>query len=87
QGDYLGTGSFFYGDLGYSRFRLGSASWAGNTAYMTYDNQYRGTVHETRVVSDPGVWSWVAGLYLADQKRSQQYSEWMPGLEPLKTRG
>ncbi|WP_162245920.1 MULTISPECIES: TonB-dependent receptor [unclassified Roseateles] len=87
QGDYLGTGSFFYGDLGYSRFRLGSASWAGNTAYMTYDNQYRGTVHETRVVSDPGVWSWVAGLYLSDQKRSQQYSEWMPGLEQLKTPG
>jgi len=87
QGDYLGTGSFFYGDLGYSRFKLGSASWAGNTAFMTYENQYRGTVHETRLVSDPGVWSWVAGLYLADQKRSQQFSEWMPGLEPLKTPG
>jgi len=87
QADYLGTGSYFYGDLGYSRFRLGSASWAGNTAFISYDNRDEGLLHETRLVSEPGALSWVAGFFYADQKRSQQFSEWMPGLEPLKTPG
>jgi iron complex outermembrane receptor protein len=87
QADYLATGSFFYGDLGYSRFRLGSSSWAGNTAFITYANRYAGTLHETRFVSEPGPVSWIAGLFAADQERSQAFSEWMPGLEPLKTPG
>lgn len=87
QADYLATGSYFYGDLGYSRFRLGSSSWAGNTAYISYDNRDKGLLHETRLVSEPGVISWIAGLYLAEQERSLQFSEWMPGLEPLKTPG
>lgn len=84
QADYLGTGSFFYGDLGFSPFRLGSSRWAGNTAFITYDNRYEGTLHETRLVSEPGVISWVAGFFYADQQKSQQYSEWMPGFEPFK---
>jgi iron complex outermembrane recepter protein len=87
QGDYLSAGSLFYGTFGYPRFRLGSSSWAGNTAYMTYDNNNKGTLHETRLVSDPGVVSWIAGLYVASQERSQQFSEWMPGLQPLKAPG
>ncbi len=87
QADYLATGSYFYGDLGYSRFRLGSPSWAGNTAYITYDNRDKGLLHETRLVSEPGVLSWVAGLFYAEQERSLQFSEWMPGLEALKTPG
>lgn len=87
QGDYLAAGSVFYGDLGYPRFKLGHPTWSGNPAYMTYDNRYSGTLHETRIVSEPGVISWIAGLYLGQQKRSQQFSEWQPGLEPLKTPG
>jgi iron complex outermembrane recepter protein len=80
QADYLGTGSFFYGDLGYSRYRLGSSSWSGNTAYITYDNRNKGVMHETRIVSDPGVLSWIGGLYFSDQERSNQFSEWLPTL-------
>ena len=80
QGDYLGTGSFFYGDLGYSRYRLGAPNFAGQTAYMTYDNRNEGVLHETRLVSEPGVLSWIAGLFLSSQEKSQQYSEWMPTL-------
>lgn len=85
QADYLGTGSFFYGDLGYSQFRLGSSKWLGNTGFISFDNRYEGTLHETRLVSQPGMLSWIAGLYHADQKRSQQFSEWMPGFEAFKS--
>lgn len=85
QADYLGTGSYFYGDLGYSRFRLGSPSWIGSTGYISYDNRDQGVLHETRLVSEPGEFSWIAGLYYASQERSLQFSEWMPGLEALKS--
>ncbi len=86
QADYLATGSFFYGDLGYSRYRLGSASWSGNTAYLTYDNRNKGWMHETRLVSDPGELSWIAGIYFSDQERSNQFSEWLPTLPSRSTR-
>ncbi|MBH9552604.1 TonB-dependent receptor [Inhella gelatinilytica] len=86
QADYLATGSFFYGDLGYSRYRLGSSSWSGNTAFITYDNRNKGWTHETRVVSDPGVFSWIAGVYFSDQEKSNQFSEWLPTLPTRSTR-
>jgi iron complex outermembrane recepter protein len=85
QADYLATGSFFYGDLGYARYRLGSSSWSGNTAYLTFDNTYKGTVHETRIVSNPGDFvDWIGGVYFAKQKKSLQFSENLP---TLPTRG
>ena len=80
QADYLATGSFFYGDLGYSRYRINSAGFRGQTAYLLFDNAYKGTVHETRIVSRPGAWEWIAGLYLADQERSLKYTENLPTL-------
>ncbi|WP_374661387.1 TonB-dependent receptor [Inhella sp.] len=86
QADYLGTGSFFYGDLGYSRYRLGSSSWSGNTAYITYDNRNKGWMHETRLVSEPGVVSWIVGVYFSDQEKSNQFSEWLPTLPTRSAR-
>jgi iron complex outermembrane recepter protein len=81
QADYLATGSFFYGDLGYSRYRLGSGTWAGETAYLTFDNSYKGTVHETRLTSNPGgPFDWIAGFYYASQDKSLKYSENLPTL-------
>lgn len=80
QADYLGTGSFFYGDLGYSRYKISSPKFSGNTGYITYDNRNRGTLHETRIVSEPGVLSWIAGIFLTTQDKGNQYSEWMPTL-------
>jgi outer membrane receptor protein involved in Fe transport len=81
QADYLATGSFFYGELGYSRYRLGRPNWSGNTAYFTFDNSYKGTLHETRISSTgTGPFSFVGGLYVGKQERSQKYSEWLPTL-------
>jgi iron complex outermembrane recepter protein len=85
QADYLATGSFFYGDLGYPEFTLGDPDFSGNTAYLLFDNSYKGTVHETRLVSNPGgPFDWIAGLYYASQKKSLQYTE---NLDTLPTSG
>ena len=81
QADYLGTGSFFYGDLGYSRYRLGRPNWAGQTAFLTFDNRYEGIAHETRISSNPGgVFDWIAGLYYASQEKALRYDENLPTL-------
>lgn len=81
QADYLGTGSFFYGDLGYARYTLGDAAFGGNTSYLLFDNAYKGTVHETRLVSNPGgAVDWIAGFYYAKQKKSLKYTENLPTL-------
>jgi iron complex outermembrane recepter protein len=81
QADFLATGSLFYGDFGYSRYRLGSTTWAGETAYLLFDNAYKGTVHETRLTSNPGgAFDWIAGVYYASQDKSLQYTENLPTL-------
>jgi outer membrane receptor protein involved in Fe transport len=81
QADYLATGWFFYGDLGYSRYRLDRDNFGGNTAYLTFDNRYHGTVHETRLSSNPGgAIDWIAGVYYARQERSLKFSENLPTL-------
>lgn len=86
QADYLGTGSYFYGDFGYPEFQLGKPEWLGNTAYLTFDNAYKGTVHETRLTSNAGgAIDWIAGFYYATQEKSLKYSEIVPGFEPFKS--
>lgn len=81
QADYLATGWFFYGDLGYSRYRVDRDNFGGNTAFITFDNAYKGTVHETRIVSDPGRhFDWLAGLYYARQERALKFDENLPTL-------
>ncbi|MGA1770110.1 MAG: TonB-dependent receptor [Steroidobacteraceae bacterium] len=88
EADYLAYGSFFYGTLGFSPFELGNPNWAGETSYISFDNRNSGLLHETRLVSSSdGPLSWVLGVYYADQDRQQQFSEWMPGLEPYKFGG
>ena len=81
QADYLGTGSYFYGDLGYARYTLGDPTFSGNTAYLLFDNAYKGLVHETRVISNPGgAFDWLAGVYYASQEKSLRYTENLPTL-------
>jgi outer membrane receptor protein involved in Fe transport len=84
QADYLATGSFFYGDLGYPEFTLGDPAWIGSTAFVAFDNAYKGTVHETRITSNPGGdLDWIAGLYYATQDKSLRFTENLPGLDPF----
>jgi iron complex outermembrane recepter protein len=81
QADYLATGSFFYGDLGYARYTLDNPAFNGNTAYLLFDNAYKGTVHETRLTSNTGgAFDWIAGFYYANQDRSLRYTENLPTL-------
>ena len=76
QADYLATGWFFYGNLGYSRYRVDRDNFTGKTAYLLFDNTYKGTVHETRITSNPGGrWDWIAGYYRASQERALKYTE------------
>jgi outer membrane receptor protein involved in Fe transport len=78
QADYLAFGSFYYGELGYSRYRIKTPGFQGRTAYFGFDNTYTGTVHETRLASNPGAVEWIAGLYYADQQRSLKFTENLP---------
>jgi iron complex outermembrane recepter protein len=81
QADYLGTGSFFYGDLGYARYTLGDPGFLGQTAYLLTDNSYKGTSHETRLTSNAGGdFDWIAGVYYAKQDKSLKYTENLPTL-------
>jgi iron complex outermembrane recepter protein len=89
QADYLGTGSFFYGDLGlYPEYTLNDPGFLGETAYLRFDNAYKGTVHETRLTSNPGgSFDWIAGFYYAKQDKSLKYTENLPTLPTFRPGG
>jgi iron complex outermembrane recepter protein len=81
QADYLATGWFFYGDLGYSRYRPDRDNFGGNTAFIAFNNTYKGVVHETRLTSNPGgAFDWIAGYYYARQKKGLAFVEVLPTL-------
>lgn len=79
QADYAGAGNSFYGWI------PGLALADGNdSAYMTFDNSYRGLSHETRLTSNgDGAWSWIAGLYHTNQRRNYKFSEWFARLDDI----
>jgi iron complex outermembrane recepter protein len=78
QADYAGQGWLFYYSFGDS----GGAFDSGRSAYVTFDNTYKGISHETRLTSTgTGPLSWIAGLYHTSTKRSLKFSEYLPGLD------
>jgi iron complex outermembrane recepter protein len=78
QGDYTGQGVAFYYDLGDAGGKFDS----GRSAYLTFDNTYKGVSHETRLTSTgTGPLSWIAGLYYTNKKSSLKFSEFLPGLD------
>jgi iron complex outermembrane recepter protein len=78
QGDYAGQGVAFYYDLGDAGGKFDS----GRSAFLTFDNTYKGVSHETRLTSTgTGPLSWIAGLYYANKKSSLKFSEFLPGLD------
>jgi len=79
QGDYASQGWIFYcsfGNLG------GCNDGQGRSAYMRFDNRYKGFSHETRVQSlGDGPFSWIAGIYHTKQERSLKFDEVLPGMD------
>ena len=76
------------GDLFYNWFTAGSTRRSNNSLYMSFDNTYAGTSHETRLVStSKGPLSWVAGIFYTDQKRNFKFDEMFPGLDTLPSQG
>jgi outer membrane receptor protein involved in Fe transport len=76
--DYASQGWVFYFDLG----DAGGGFDSGRSAFITFDNTYKGLSHETRITSKgTGNFSWIAGLYHTTQDRSLRFSEFLPGLD------
>ncbi len=78
QADYAGQGWLFYWGFG----DAGAAFDSGRSAFITFDNTYKGWNHETRLTSaGDGPFSWIAGIYFTDTDRSLKFSEFLPGLD------
>ncbi len=78
QADYASQGWVFYYSLG----DLGGDIASDRSAYITFDNTYKGVSHETRLISrGSGPASWIAGLYHTKQKRNQRFNEVLPGMD------
>jgi iron complex outermembrane recepter protein len=80
QADYAGQGWLFYyvlnGNFGPTRFDT------QNSAFITFDNTYKGWNHETRLTSQgDGPLSWIAGIYYTDTSRSLKFSEYVPTMD------
>ena len=78
QADYAGQGEEYYYGLGDAGARFNS----GRSAYMTFNNTYKGLSHETRLTSTgAGPLSWIAGVYHTRKESSLKFSEYLPGLD------
>ncbi len=78
QADYASQGYVFYFSFG----DAGGAFDSGRSAFITFDNSFKGLNHETRLTSKgDGPLSWIAGIYYADTERSLKFSEILPGLD------
>jgi len=78
QADYAGPGWVFYFSLG----DAGAAFDSGRSAYLLFDNSYKGLNHETRLTStNEGPFQWIAGIYYTDTERSFKFSEFLSGLD------
>lgn len=80
EADYAGQGWLFYyvlnGNFGPTRFNT------NNSAFITFDNTYKGWNHETRLTSQgDGPLSWIAGIYYTDTDRSLKFSEYVPTMD------
>ena len=83
QADYASQGWSFYSPESpiLAGFDLGGSILSDRSAYVGFDNSYRGTSHETRLTSKgDGAWNWILGLYHTKQDRSYDFSEFLPGI-------
>jgi iron complex outermembrane recepter protein len=83
QADYASAGWSFYAPEGpiLGGFDLGGSITSDRSAYITFDNSFKGVSHETRLTSKgDGPLGWIAGLYYTKQDRSFLFSEVLPGI-------
>jgi iron complex outermembrane recepter protein len=78
EADYASQGEIFYFRLGDAGARIDS----GRSAFITFNNTYKGSSYETRLTSKgDGPLQWIAGLYYTKQDRSLRFSEFLPGID------
>jgi iron complex outermembrane recepter protein len=78
QADYASQGWTFY----YSFGDLGGDITSDRSAYITFDNTYKGVNHETRLTSKgEGPLQWVAGVYHTRQDKNLRFNELLPGMD------
>ncbi|MBC7377154.1 MAG: TonB-dependent receptor [Burkholderiaceae bacterium] len=82
-GDYASQGYAYYSKAAggvYTDF--GADIDSDRSAYMSFDNSYKGISHETRLTSTgDGPISWIGGFYYTKHDKSLRFSEWLPGME------
>ncbi len=84
QADYASQGFLFYGPESsiLQGFDLGGSILSDRSAYITFDNTYKGSSHETRLTSKgAGALAWIAGLYHTKQQKSLKFAEVLPGMD------
>ncbi|MDU0113226.1 TonB-dependent receptor [Psychrosphaera aquimarina] len=80
QGDYLYEGFTYYGTLAYMPSLRHENT--DQSAYIRYDNTYKGFTHESRLTSNgDGPFSWIAGIFNTSQDKSLQFWEVFPGFD------
>jgi iron complex outermembrane recepter protein len=68
--------------VGQADYDAGARFNSGRSAYITFDNSFKGLSHETRLTSTgTGPLSWIAGLYHTRKNSSLKFSEYLPGLD------
>jgi iron complex outermembrane recepter protein len=78
QADYASQGWTFY----YSFGDLGGDITSDRSAYITFDNTYKGVNHETRLTSKgDGPLSWVGGIFHTRQDKNLRFNEVLPGMD------
>lgn len=78
EADYATQGYRFYFSFG----DLGGAIDSGRSAFISFDNSYKGLSQELRLTSKgDGPLSWIAGLYHTRQDSSLKFFEVLPGMD------
>ena len=86
EADYASQGWAYYSRESDSFTDFGADIGSNRSAYMTFDNSFKGISHETRITSKgSGPLQWIGGLYYTEQQRSFKFSEFLPGMQAYLT--
>lgn len=78
EADYTSQGYAYYGWAGFG------PDDTNVTAYITFDNEYEGFSHETRLVSEANdTYEWILGFYTTEQDSSIAFREIIPTIDDV----